>query len=245
MLNILSTMERGGKNRAKQWLYYLEIFIMIQLSVEFGLRIWSCGCRSRYQGFWGRMLFMKRFFCLLDLVIVCGSIISTIVEKIELDNSSDFEISKLTNQTVVTGTVIVPLELIEGTTANVLNPPSSDNHASNSMWTGTLRLLRFLQIIRIVRLERGLGRGNSWKLLASVVRAHLRELMTSLYIGFIILLLGSYAVYQIEADHNSQFSNYGDALWWGIVSLTTIGYGKHVPETAGGRVVSSLFLIRK
>ena len=78
--------------------------------------------------------------------------------------------------------------------------------------------------------------------LASVVRAHFRELMTSLYIGFIILLLGSYAVYQLEVETNEQFQNYGDALWWGIVSLTTIGYGRHVPETASGRIVSSLFL---
>ena len=96
-----------------------------------------------------------------------------------------------------------------------------------------------------MRIERGLGRGNSWKLLASVVKAHFRELMTSLYIGFIILLLGSYAVYQLEVETNSQFTNYGDALWWGIVSLTTIGYGRHVPETPSGRIVSSFFLIRK
>ena len=88
MLNILSTLDRNESTKhlaknANAWLYYLEIFIMIQLTLEFALRIWSCGCRSRYQGFWGRMLFMKRFFCLLDLVIVCGSIISTIVTETE------------------------------------------------------------------------------------------------------------------------------------------------------------------
>ena len=203
---------------------------------------------------------MKRFFCLLDLVIVCGSIISTIVTETEttsqnLCSSVTEEGTSCEQDPLVTQPELVKIENTssENSTlydldSNLLDSSNSKGHVSsgsNSMWTGTLRLLRFLQIIRIVRIERGLGRGNSWKLLASVVRAHFRELMTSLYIGFIILLLGSYAVYQLEVETNSQFSNYGDALWWGIVSLTTIGYGRHVPETPSGRIVSSFFLIRK
>ena len=148
---------------------------MIQLTLEFGLRIWSCGCRSRYQGFWGRMLFMKRFFCLLDLVIVCGSIISTIVT--ETGTSNDLCITNkdscvkpvnLTNQYPINQQkqelpTAFNLSLAD-TGDSVENISPGHSGGGSSMWTGTLRLLRFLQIIRIVRIERGLGRGNSWKL---------------------------------------------------------------------------------
>ena len=50
-----------------------------------------------------------------------------------------------------------------------------------------------------------------------------------------MLLLGSWIAYSAERSTNPGFATYGDALWWGIVTLTTVGYGDIVPYTEKGR----------
>jgi len=42
-----------------------EIIVFIWLSIELSLRVWSAGCRSRYQTLMGRLRFMKKPFCAL------------------------------------------------------------------------------------------------------------------------------------------------------------------------------------
>ena len=41
-------------------------------SIEYMLRIWSAGCRSRYQGLKGRLLFARRPFCLIGAPMQCA-----------------------------------------------------------------------------------------------------------------------------------------------------------------------------
>ncbi len=44
-----------------------EVLVVIWLTTELSLRVWSSGCRSRYQTFMGRLRFMKKPFCALGL----------------------------------------------------------------------------------------------------------------------------------------------------------------------------------
>ncbi|XP_016852108.1 potassium voltage-gated channel subfamily KQT member 5 isoform X2 [Anolis carolinensis] len=110
----------------------------------------------------------------------------------------------------------------------------------NIFATSALRSLRFLQILRMVRMDR---RGGTWKLLGSVVYAHSKELITAWYIGFLVLIFSSFLVYLVEKDENDQFSTYADALWWGTITLTTIGYGDKTPLTWLGRLLSAGFAL--
>ncbi|KAK3922973.1 Potassium voltage-gated channel subfamily KQT member 5, partial [Frankliniella fusca] len=100
-----------------------------------------------------------------------------------------------------------------------------------------LRGLRFFQILRMVRMDR---RGGTWKLLGSVVYAHRQELITTLYIGFLGLIFASFLVYLVEKEAgNKGFENFADALWWGVITLCTVGYGDAVPSTWQGKVIAS------
>uniref|UniRef100_A0AAY4EYY1 Uncharacterized protein n=1 Tax=Denticeps clupeoides TaxID=299321 RepID=A0AAY4EYY1_9TELE len=110
----------------------------------------------------------------------------------------------------------------------------------NIFATSALRSLRFLQILRMVRMDR---RGGTWKLLGSVVYAHSKELVTAWYIGFLVLIFSSFLVYLVEKEHNTDFATYADALWWGTITLTTIGYGDKTPKSWVGRMMSAGFAL--
>ncbi|CRL08709.1 CLUMA_CG021302, isoform B [Clunio marinus] len=106
--------------------------------------------------------------------------------------------------------------------------------------TSALRGLRFFQILRMVRMDR---RGGTWKLLGSVVYAHRQELITTLYIGFLGLIFASFLVYLMEKDvepkDKNKFNNFAQALWWGVITLCTVGYGDAVPTTWQGKIIAS------
>ncbi|VDM17022.1 unnamed protein product [Hydatigera taeniaeformis] len=116
---------------------------------------------------------------------------------------------------------------------------ASDN-TSNVYAASALRGLRFFQILRMIRVDR---RAGSFKLLASVVWAHRQELFTTMYIGFLALIFGSFLIYLVEKKDNRKIQSFADALWWGIITLCTVGYGDTVPKTWIGKIIAALCAI--
>ncbi|CAF4249650.1 unnamed protein product, partial [Rotaria sp. Silwood2] len=103
-----------------------------------------------------------------------------------------------------------------------------------------LRIIRFFQILRMLHVDR---KAHSWKLLLNVAYLHRIELITTMYMGFIVLIITSYLVFLAERDYiiegKKPFESYADALWFGIVTVATIGYGDRVPHTWAGRIVTA------
>ncbi|VIO89392.1 KCNQ voltage-gated potassium channel family protein [Brugia malayi] len=99
-----------------------------------------------------------------------------------------------------------------------------------------IRGLRFFQILRMLRIDR---RAGTWKLLGSVIWAHRQELLTTLYIGFLGLIFSSFLVYLCEKSTNEKYSTFADALWWGVITLSTVGYGDKTPETWPGKMIAA------
>jgi voltage-gated potassium channel len=58
-----------------------------------------------------------------------------------------------------------------------------------------------------------------------------------------VLVLGSLVAYHAEHPVNPEFATVGDALWWGTVTLTTVGYGDIVPKTTTGRWVAVVIMV--
>jgi voltage-gated potassium channel len=58
-----------------------------------------------------------------------------------------------------------------------------------------------------------------------------------------MLFLASWMAYTAEKPTNPGFATYGDSLWWGIVTLTTVGYGDIVPDTEKGRLAGIFLMI--
>nr|CAD7440110.1 unnamed protein product [Timema bartmani] len=175
-----------------------EICLVVFFGVEYLIRLWSAGCRSKYMGFCGRLRFIRKPICIIDLIVVVASMV-------------------------------------------VLSVGSNGQVFA----TSAIRGIRFLQILRMLHVDR---QGGTWRLLGSVVFIHRQELITTLYIGFLGLIFSSYFVYlaekdEVGADGNIDFKSYADALWWGVVSYTSqysgdkcsikihwIGYLERVPD---------------
>lgn len=69
----------------------------------------------------------------------------------------------------------------------------------------------------------------------------------NIYLGLILPLLVftcSLGVYEAEHDaQNATITNFGDAIWWAFVTVTTIGYGDYYPVTFEGRAIAVLLML--
>jgi len=58
-----------------------------------------------------------------------------------------------------------------------------------------------------------------------------------------MLLFCSWMAYVADHATNPEFATFGDALWWGVVTITTVGYGDIVPETEKGRFAGVFLML--
>lgn len=104
--------------------------------------------------------------------------------------------------------------------------------------------LRFVRVLRVLRVLK-LGRySDSMQILTDVMARSRRELITSLFLVGLALILTSSFMYYAEKDAQpDKFPSIPAAMWWGIVTLTTTGYGDVVPVTVLGRVLGGVTVI--
>lgn len=101
-----------------------------------------------------------------------------------------------------------------------------------------LRVLRFLRIFRIFKATRFvLAVDRMIDALAEVKR----ELLALVILCSLFVYLAACGIYFFEKDAQPEaFGSIPDAMWWAIVSLTTIGYGDVYPITPGGKIFTAL-----
>jgi voltage-gated potassium channel len=102
-----------------------------------------------------------------------------------------------------------------------------------------LRILRILRLLRLVRAFAGVYRalGHVGSL------AQHRGLQTIVLSWLGVMVICCAAIYFAERDINAAIRSPFDALWWGISTMTTVGYGDVVPMTAEGRIAASALML--
>jgi voltage-gated potassium channel len=105
-----------------------------------------------------------------------------------------------------------------------------------------LKILRVFRLLRVYRLLRELGPRAIWQ---TLVRDRANSaLMTLLLLGVLVLQFGSLSILAIEEDaEGSNITSASDALWYTIVTISTVGYGDQFPVTNAGRLMGALIII--
>jgi voltage-gated potassium channel len=97
--------------------------------------------------------------------------------------------------------------------------------------TKSIRLVRLFKVIKLFRI---VGRAKRYQ-------GPGESLFRLLALMGVTIFTGGYSILVVEPDHPS-IETFGDALWWSMVTVSTVGYGDIVPETPIGRVVAAMLI---
>jgi voltage-gated potassium channel len=104
-----------------------------------------------------------------------------------------------------------------------------------------LRVFRLMRIFLILRLGRW---SEGLRILGVVLQKKSGELMAVLMVTGVILLMASSIMYFLERDAQpTVFTSIPASLWWGIITLTTVGYGDSAPITGMGRIIGGIIAL--
>lgn len=107
-----------------------------------------------------------------------------------------------------------------------------------------LRFLRVVRIVRILRLAK-LGRYSiALRQMGQVVYQKRESLLLSLTFMLLVLVISASLMFMVEHEEQPEaFSSIPATMWWGIMTLTTVGYGDIYPITPFGRILGAFISI--
>lgn len=113
------------------------------------------------------------------------------------------------------------------------------------LWGGVdLRFLRILRLAKLIRLAK-LGRYSAaLQTMRAAVASRREELLMALMLMGMLLVVASSLMYMAEGDRQPKaFSSIPATMWWGIMTLTTVGYGDVYPVTALGKLTAAVIAV--
>ncbi|MCL0080908.1 ion transporter [Peptococcaceae bacterium] len=103
------------------------------------------------------------------------------------------------------------------------------------------RLARLVRLVRLIRLFRAAVIFRRYSdTLFGILRTN--SLQYIILATTAIALLGALGIQIFEKDTGT-VNDFNDALWWSVVTITTVGYGDIAPVTTGGRILAAFLMI--
>lgn len=107
-----------------------------------------------------------------------------------------------------------------------------------------LRFIRAVRLVRLFRILKVARYSTALKTVGRVMSTKKEELVITLFVLLLLLLLSSSLIYFAEHDAQPErFPSIPAAMWWGVATLTTVGYGDVYPVTPLGKLLASAIAI--
>lgn len=104
-----------------------------------------------------------------------------------------------------------------------------------------LRVLRSLRLLRIFRLLKLARYSTALQTFSIVLIDKKEKLVIAMFANGLLLVIASSLMYTLETGAQpNAFSSIPATMWWGVATLSTVGYGDVHPVTAGGKAVGSI-----
>jgi len=111
----------------------------------------------------------------------------------------------------------------------------------NFFVTIDLRFLRILRLFRILKLTRYFA---SMRILLVVISKEKGSFQAVIFILIIMIVTASSGIYLVENHAQpEEFESIPKAMWWAVVTLTTVGYGDVIPITNAGKILGAIITI--
>lgn len=181
-----------------------------------------------------------------DLVILCLSIWVLAALTIEVA----FPLSSATSAIIQKLDMVVCLVFVADFTAGFIRAKSKarfmrwgwiDLVGSIPMidWSRWLRVVRVVRILRVLRAVRS-GRAIARILMASRTKTAAASLVVTMLAVFFV---ASMSILMFEKAPGSTIKSAGDAAWWTITTMSTVGYGDTYPITPEGRILAAVVMV--
>ncbi len=107
-----------------------------------------------------------------------------------------------------------------------------------------LRFVRSLRLFRLFRVFKLARYSASMRTLVRVLDSKKEELFITLFVVLVMLVFSSSAMYYAENEAQpDKFDSIPSSLWWGVATLTTVGYGDVFPITPLGKLLGGLIAV--
>ena len=111
-------------------------------------------------------------------------------------------------------------------------------HAYTALDLRMLRIIRLLRLLKLSHYFRGLN------FFITVLKKEMMSIGSAVFTMLVLVLLSASLMYFLE--HKAQpeaFASIPDAIWWAVVTMTTVGYGDVTPITLGGKLLAIFIML--
>jgi voltage-gated potassium channel len=104
-----------------------------------------------------------------------------------------------------------------------------------------LRIVRLFRLLRLLKIARYL---KAMHIMQAVIRERKEQILVSImFILFLLVIVSTVMFYVEHEEQPDRFSSIPATMWWGIETLTTVGYGDMIPKTPMGKMLGGMIAI--
>ncbi|KAI1718140.1 ion transport protein domain-containing protein [Ditylenchus destructor] len=210
-LYCLSAATDHNSEKLVEIIHKMEIVLAVYFLSEFVARLWSVGADGKYQGFMGRLAYLKRPVCMMDVLILCATVFVVLVEYRFVENTAA-NVDKLRFLQILR---LFHIDRQMTTWKLIRKMIRRSRYELMSAY-----YIAFMVFLTLAVCVYNIETGEESEVLDALLQTNQSDTVN---------------------NNDPVFNNFGDSFWFSIVSVLTIGYGDIVPRHWQSKVVVCFF----